>query len=130
MKKLIIIFFLLLSCDLYAPGRHEFVILRTEPIQPYEALWRAVCMVESSGNPYAINESEQAHGIAQIRQIRLDDYAQRTGVVYTLEDCFDKKIAKSIFSFYCSGSLEEIAKSWNGSGRLTEKYWQKVQQYL
>ncbi len=48
-------------------------------ISPLQPLWEAVCVVESSNNYHALNTLEMAYGIAQIRQIRLDDYNQRTG---------------------------------------------------
>ena len=131
MKRLLnLLFCLLLASYLYAPARNELVILQPEPINPYEPLWRAVCQVESSGNPFAVNEAEQAYGLAQIRQIRLDDYAQRTGKVYTLTDCFDKKISKEIFMYFASGTYEQTARNWNGKWELTEEYWKKVKQHL
>jgi hypothetical protein len=129
-KKLTILIFWMLSLQLTAPPSNCLVIVGSSPVRPYERLWEAVCMVESSGNPYAVNVGEQAYGIVQIRQIRLDDYAQRTGITYTLEDCFDKEVSKSIFMYYCAGDYETVARSWNGSGRMTDDYWRKVKKYL
>jgi hypothetical protein len=127
MKKLIVLFFVMFSLRLFAPaGITQFVINKPAKMEPYEALWRAVCLVESGNDSLAYNPIEQAYGIAQIRQIRLNDYAKRTGIVYTLEQCYDKEISKSIFMYYCQGDYEDVAKSWNGSGVKTIKYWDKV----
>lgn len=131
MKKLLILFCLiLLATKLTAPNRAECYILVSEPVKPYEALIKAVVMVESGGDNYAYNRREGAYGAFQIRAIRLRDYAKRTGKVYTLKDCFDYKISKSIFLYYCKGDYESIAKQWNGSGRKTEIYWNKIQKLL
>ncbi len=130
-KKLIILIFWMLSLQLAAPPTsNSLVIVGSSPVRPYEALWEAVCQVESSGDPYAVNVGEQAYGIVQIRQIRLDDYVKRTGIFYTLEDCFDKDVSKSIFMYYCTGDYETVARSWNGSGPMTDVYWRKVKKYL
>jgi hypothetical protein len=128
MKKLITILIALFYVTaLYAPaGITQFVINKPAKMEPYEALWRAVCLVESGNDSLAYNPIEQAYGIAQIRQIRLNDYAKRTGIVYTLEQCYDKEISKSIFMYYCQGDYEDVAKSWNGSGVKTIEYWDKV----
>jgi hypothetical protein len=116
------------SSRLFAPSSNCLTILGSSAIQPYERLWEAVCQVESSGDPYAVNVYEQAYGIVQIRAIRLKDYAQRTGINYTLKDCFDKEISKSIFMYYCQGDYEIVAKGWNKS--KTNRYWNKVKAEL
>ena len=125
----------MLSLQLAAPPDNSLVIVGSSPVRPYERLWEAVCMVESSGDPYAVNAGEQAYGIVQIRQIRLDDYVKRTGIFYTLEDCFDKEVSKSIFMYYCTGDYETCSRLWNGGPRGMEKestkeYWRKVKKYL
>ncbi len=129
-KKLIILIFWMLSLQLAAPPDNCIVIVGSSPVRPYERLWEAVCQVESSGDPYAVNVGEQAYGVAQIRQVRLDDYAQRTGIFYTLEDCFDKEVSKSIFMYYATSDYETVARSWNGSGPMTDDYWRNVKKYL
>jgi hypothetical protein len=138
MKKLLTLLIGVLLCgNLLAPARDELIILAPEPISPYEVLWQAVCMVESSGNQYAVNVTEKAYGVSQIRQVRLDDYAKRTGIRYTLIDCFDKNISKSIWLHYAleSEDLEYIARCWNGGPggmriKMTEDYWRKVKLHL
>ena len=102
---------------------------------PLENLWIATCIVESSNNPRIINEEEQAYGIAQIRQIRLDDYNKRTGANYVLEDCFNPAIAKKIYMYYATTHYSEhdlcmIARKWNGSGPMTWAYWDKIKAEL
>ena len=98
-------------------------------------LWYATCIVESRNNPYAVNESEGACGIAQIRQIRLDDYNQRTGSKYVLEDCFDPTVAEEIYMYFANlpsyaNDFCKIARAWNGSGPKTWEYWDLIKAEL
>ena len=98
----------------------------------YEKIWNAVIHVESRGNPMAYNPDEGATGIAQIRQIRVDDYNRRTGSNYLLEQMYDPDISKEIFMYYARligyENPEWIARRWNGSGRMTVIYWNKVKE--
>jgi soluble lytic murein transglycosylase-like protein len=133
MKKLIILLgMLLIGNKLLAPVVDEVKLFVFAPTQPYEKLWEAVCFVESSFNPLAVNESEGAYGISQIRQIKLDWYEKQTGIRYTLQDCFDKEISKSIFIYHMEQFSDPVlaVKRWNGSGRLTDIYYSKIQNYL
>ena len=99
------------------------------PLQP---LWEAVCTVESSNVKDTVNRLEMAYGIAQIREIRIRDYNERTGKGYTLEDCLDSAISREVFMYYAEkiGDYEKAAKKWNGSGYKTEIYWEKVKKEL
>ena len=123
---------LLIGNKLLAPVVDEVKLFVFAPTQPYEKLWEAVCFVESSFNPLAVNESEGAYGISQIRQIKLDWYEKQTGIRYTLQDCFDKEISKTIFLYHMEQFSDPVTavKRWNGSGRLTEIYYSKIQNYL
>lgn len=126
MKKII----LLMALSLFhlvagSPPESVLYIEHSEGVNPFLHLWEAVIEVEAGGDPYAVNIREQAYGIAQIRQVRLDDYADRTGIRYTLEDCYDKKISKSIFMYYAGEigicSPERIIREWNGGPRGMQK---------
>lgn len=132
MKKLLILFiFLCYSWNLPAPGRASCYIERTEPINYYSPLIRAVGMVETKLDTLAYNPLEEATGFFQIRPIRLEDYNNRTGKNYTLDQMYDYKIAESIFLYYTNGrSYEKVAKSWNGSGSATVSYWNKVKKLI
>lgn len=133
MRKLILFGILLFgNIMLFAPAPYEVRLFVSEPIQPYERLWEAVCFVESSFNPLAVNESEGAYGISQIRQIKLDWYEKQTGIRYTLQDCFDKEISKTIFLYHmdCYDDPERGVRAWNGKYELTHGYWNKIQNYL
>lgn len=123
---------IILSFQVYAPFAEQNVLYIEQPecIKPFEDLWKAVCMVESTNNPLAINQEEQAYGIAQIRQCRIDHFNQLTGKKYTLQDCFNPVIAKEVFLRFAKPNLERTAKRWNGSGPMTEIYWNKVKKYL
>jgi hypothetical protein len=115
----------------YAPLTKYITIVKEPPIEPLEALFKAQVMIESSGNTRALNVKEQSYGILQIRAIRLEDYARRTGKRYKLTDCYDPKISKEIWQFYASKfhpyDYESITKAWNCN---SQAYWIKVKQQL
>jgi hypothetical protein len=129
-KRVLIIFFLLLTFRAAAPGLTVAFIFASEPIDPYDRLIKAVIQVESSGNVLAFNLIEEAIGAFQIRPIRLKDYNQRTGKKYQIEDCYNFEISKEIFLYYATRigfpDYELIARNWNGSGKTTLDYWKKV----
>jgi hypothetical protein len=131
-KKMIIITALLtLSLPAFCPADRSLTIFASEPIVPYESLWKAVCEVESNNNPLAYNSHEGAVGIAQIRLCRIRDYNRRTGSHLPLNAMFDPLKSKEVFMYFCEGDdLEKIAKAWNGSGKKTKIYWNKVKQKL
>jgi hypothetical protein len=80
---------------------------------------------------FAFNALENAVGAFQIRQCRIEHYNKLTGKNYTLDDMYDFNKAKEVFLHFAAGkSFEKAAKSWNGSGPMTETYWQKVQKHL
>jgi hypothetical protein len=134
MKSLLVFLFLLITIKLTAPDLKLITIINSGPVDPYERLIRAMTQVECSGNDKAYNFTEMATGPLQIRPIRLLDYNQRTGKNYLLEDCYDSEVSKEIFLYYAKKigypHYESIAKSWNGSGKMTIEYWEKVKVYL
>ena len=138
MKHIMIIAFWFLFSGLYCPPASserlsiDSILAAEDPTERFQPLWEAVCMVESSNNYHALNTLEMAYGIAQIRQIRLDDYNQRTGEHLGLLQCYDENYSRKIFMYYAVRlqDYETIAKRWNGSGAMTEVYWEKVQGYL
>jgi hypothetical protein len=134
MKILLAIFFSLMTLRAAAPDLNEIVIVKTEPVNAYERLFLAVFQVECNGNLLAYNPVEEATGPLQIRPIRLLDYNLRTGNKYLLEDCYDFNISKKIFMYYALKTgypnYELIAKNWNGSGKMTSDYWEKVKPNL
>ena len=143
MKNLLLltIAILLTTMSVFAPpnlndiGINEaFLDLKREYDAAYliELTWKAVCVIESRNNPKAINKSEQAYGIVQVRQIRLDDYFQRTGIRYTLTEMLDTVKAKEVFMYYANILMdpETISRRWNGSGEMTTTYWNLVKKHL
>jgi len=135
LRKLSIIATLLfLAIKAPAPGLSVFYIFTPKSLDPYEKLINAVIRVESSGNYMAFNEIEEAYGAFQIRPIRVQDYNQRTGKNYKAEDCFSYDISNEIFRYYAHISrfrdFETIARNWNGSGKMTLVYWDKVKLHL
>ncbi|MFZ0283531.1 MAG: hypothetical protein WAL29_17900 [Bacteroidales bacterium] len=134
-RKLIIsLVFFSLAFTALAPVNKSLVISRPQQINPFASLIYATGMVETLGNNMAYNEHENAVGIFQIRQVRVDDYNRRTGAKYRLHDMFDYSISEKIFLYFASlvgpYDLERIAKGWNGSGPMTEDYWKRIKMYL
>ena len=138
----LIILLILISASLKAPSYPAIVIPEGEVINGYERIWTAICQVESSGNIYAIGDKhlkQKSYGIAQIRQVRLDDYYNHTGIRYSTTDMFCPVKSKQVFLHYASqynvNEIEAISRSWNGgkSGmkkEVTKKYYLKVRANL
>jgi hypothetical protein len=142
MKMKIVIILLALTFRAYAPEHRSLVIMENAPIQPYQAVWEAVCYVESRHNAYAIGDLNLKHwsyGIAQIRQSRLDDYNRQSGNHFTLTDMYSIEKSKQVFMFYASqyrpDQVETISRCWNGGDRgmqksSTKPYYLKIKNAL
>jgi hypothetical protein len=91
-------------------------------------------MVETIGDTLAFNPLEEAVGVFQIRPIRLIDYNKRTGNKYSRTDLFNYETSEKIFIYFADQigpyNLEMIAKRWNGSGKQTVNYWNRIKRYL
>jgi hypothetical protein len=135
LKKLVfMIFFLAICLGAVAPESKTFVILESPHIKPFTAVMYATAMVETMGNNLAYNELENAVGIFQIRQVKVDEYNRLTGSKFILTDMFEYKNSEKIFLYFASKAgpynIEKIAKAWNGSGPRTEYYWKRIKEYL
>jgi hypothetical protein len=117
-----------------APSQKSLLISEPLPIEPYKQLIYAVGMVEGMGDTTAYNELEMAAGYFQIRPIRLEDYNNRTGSQYTMNDMFNYEISEKVFLYFATQigpyNIEKIAKNWNGSGAKTIEYWERIKEYL
>lgn len=135
MKTIIIVILLLISIKLTTPGiKKEIIIIAGKAISEIDELWRAVCYVETRFNPLTwvidINGLPSV-GISCIQQSRIDHYNQLTGKSYTFNDCLDENISKEIFVYFARGkTIEQAARSWNGSGVMTDDYWRKIRSAL
>lgn len=133
-KLLFIVFFLLAGLRVVAPEDNALLISESPCIRPFSDLLYATAMVETMGNTLAYNEFENAVGIYQIRQVRIDEYNRRTGRDYTLADMFDPELSAKVYLYFASQAgpynLERIARAWNGSGPMTELYWKRIKEYL
>lgn len=131
---ILIIIFSLPAIRTSAPDVKFACICAAKPVNGYDRLIKAVVQVESAGDTLAYNLFEEAAGAFQIRPIRLLDYYQRTGINYQTRDCYNYDISKEIFLYYATQTghrdYETIAKNWNGSGKLTLVYWEKVKANL
>jgi hypothetical protein len=132
MKQILLLLLTLVYLDVLAPMNRELYVLRAESVKPYERLVRAIVAVESDGNPWAYNPDGESVGAFQIRQCKLDDFNKLTGKNYQLEDMFRYDKAKEVFIYFACESLdfEFLARKWNGSGPMTDKYWELVKQKL
>ena len=102
----------------------------------WESLIAALAMVESGGDPQAINPREQAYGLYQMRGAALQDANEHFGTHYRLRDCWDVRIAEKMLLAYlarwkCESSDEKAARVWNGGPRghlkrSTLEYWGRV----
>jgi hypothetical protein len=133
-KIIMVLFFFKISLKVSAPEAKVLTVFVSDPVNSYERLVNAIIRVESKGDTLAYNPIEKAAGAFQIRPIRLRDYNNRTGNSYTHNDCFKLKVSKEIFLYYANKigypNYELIAREWNGSGKTTIDYWNKVRLYL
>ena len=143
MKRMITItLFSMFLTVLSAPPNHSAVVFEAEVARPYEAIWTAICQVESSGDQFAVGDKHLKHhsyGISQIRLSRLDDFYRQTSIRYSETDMFCPVKSKQVFIHYAVQigpyNYERIAREWNSgpSGmkrKSTLKYWQKIQREL
>jgi hypothetical protein len=132
MKKVVLIVLaFLLFRQLPAPEAKRLFIASASEINTYDPLIKAIICIETDHGRDFYNEKENAVGHFQIRQIRVDDYNQRTKSHYKLSDFYDYKLARKMFLYYAKGkSFEKAAKNWNGSGPMTEIYWKKVKYHI
>jgi len=125
---------LMLTFSALAPENNSVVISKAPLINPFTELIYATGMVETLGNTAAYNALEDAVGIFQIRQVRVDDYNRRTGSSYRLVDMYDYAVSEEVFLYFASLAgpydFEKIARSWNGSGPMTDIYWKRIKTYL
>jgi len=124
---------------LTAPPNGAGVVFESEGVNPYQDLWQATCFVESSGNRFAIGDNGKSYGIAQIQQSRLDDFYNRTGIRYTLQDMFDVDKSREVFMYYAGlhgpYKSEQICREWNAGPqwrdiKQSKDYWWKMQKFL
>jgi hypothetical protein len=135
-KKIGLTAFLFLSVVFRAssPCMDCFIIFETGAVEPYKKLVYAIGFVETMNDTMAYNPFEQAAGIFQIRPIRLREYNIQTGEKYRMEDLFKYEISEKIFLYFADQvgpyNFEQIARSWNGSGKMTTFYWNRIKQFL
>jgi hypothetical protein len=135
-KKIGLTAFLFLSVVFRAssPCMDALIIFEQGPLEPYKKLVYAVGFVETMNDTMAYNPFEQAAGIFQIRPIRLKEYNIQTGMKYRMEDLFRYEISEKIFLYFADQlgpyNFEQIARSWNGSGKMTTFYWNRIKQFL
>lgn len=139
MKKLVCLLMIMLLWLYHLPAKapeYPCIPMFSYPVKvdPYERIWNAVCMEESRMNPWAHNIMENAVGISQIREVRIEEYNRLSGKNYQLHEMFDAVKSREVFMYYAHriGWRDEdlIIRKWNGSGPMTLKYLKRVKKYL
>jgi hypothetical protein len=107
-----------------------------------DRLWDAICEVESGGRADAVNVSERAVGIAQIRPIMVADVNRILGEdrYQHPDSALSPTESREMFEIYVAhyfpaGDAEAMARGWNGGPKgatknATRTYWSKVQELL
>jgi hypothetical protein len=128
MKTLLIIFLLLISIRAFAPEIKRIVVFKTDKINHYDRILRAIAKVESHNGTYLYNPKENAVGIFQIREICLRQFNNETGKNYQLIEMYDSVKATEVFMYEATkfnpDQYEAISKAWNKS--KTNKYWNLI----
>ena len=102
-------------------------------------LFIAVCLVESGNDPDAVNQKEQAYGVAQIRQCCVDDLNRHYRTDFKLHDFTDPRLSAWAFHhyglMYGAKTPEEFARIWNGGPdgaeqNCTLEYWERVKRRI
>ncbi len=103
--------------------------------------WRAVCQVESGGNPHAVGDGGRALGIAQIHCRTVDDLNRILGrQQWIYEDRRDPAKSLEMFRAYVQhyqkaggypATSETWSRLWNGGPKgpdkaVTVAYWRRV----
>jgi hypothetical protein len=135
-KKIVLSALLLLTVVFRAssPAANAITLFDPPPVEPYKQLIYAIGFVETMNDTAAYNPLEEATGIFQIRPIRLQDYNNRTGSKYKMDDLFNYEVSERIFLYFADQigpyDLEQIARRWNGSGNMTTFYWNRIKEFL
>ena len=143
MKAILLIIFILIWIRMLTapPGVNIPVLLQRAPLNNNEAIWQAICDIESHQNilAYCIDvNGKPSVGIGQIQYSRVREFNQQTGKNYTHNDMFDPVKAREVFDHYAakSNNEEHIIRCWNGGEpngikkKSTIKYWNKVKSRL
>jgi hypothetical protein len=103
-------------------------------------LWRAVCKVESHGNPRAVGDRGKSVGIAQISRAMVKECNRLVGKKkFTLTDRWSVHKSKKMFNLYMSqwpkASVKVKAMRWNGGPKGDHKvaalrYWKKIKRRM
>ena len=130
---------IMICFKLSAPPSGTVAIFDDPGVNPFQSLWEATCIVESGKDRFAIGDNGKSYGIAQIQQSRLNDYFNRTGIRYTLQDMFDVEKSRQIFMFYAQlhglYQVEALCREWNGGNdwrqiKATKVYYRKIQKLI
>lgn len=108
--------------------------------QPLDNLIDAMIQVESRNNPTAVNQSESAIGILQIRPIMISEINRICRPCrFEHKDAFSRRKSIRMFKiwYYMNGfeTFEQAARNWNGGHNghnkaSTINYWKKVKSRL
>lgn len=106
----------------------------------YRKIFTAIAKVESSLNPKALNKSEDARGIVQIRKLYLADANAYLKQKIKHDSCYNVSISYIVFKAYMkkykAKTFEQCARlhnagpAWRKKIKATNGYWKKVKSNL
>ena len=121
MKFILTFFMILIPLVAIAPPEEILYLIAPDPVNPFDKIWDATCVVESNGDStaYRIEWNGKASvGIAQIGQEMLNAFNRATNNCYTLNMMFRPIYARRVFMWHCSKigpyNDERICREWNG----------------
>lgn len=125
--------------DAYCDGAVQIYAQGIEPNKySFNDLLNAIAVVESGGDPNALNEKEQAAGLYQIRPIYLADVNRILNYPrYRLADRFDPEKSREIVGIYLrhygkDKTLEDMAAIHcsGPKGHIKRKTSKQIQEYV
>lgn len=139
MKQCFLLFFLSVPIGISAGYRGSYPLEEGKREFNYDNIFSAIAAVESNFNPMAVNHSEKAVGMLQVRPICLKDVNNFYGTNYSHDEMYNPIKAAHVFILYTkmygAETYEEMARIWNGGPKgmrkkSTLRYWSKVKRKL
>lgn len=127
--------FLSIPLPLLAPTLSCVYVRAESGLNPFEKVFTVICEIESGNDSSRVNMDDPnggSWGIAQIGQLKLDEYNAAHNTHHVLKDLFCKELSRSIFMFHCMQfiSIDTAIKRWNGSGKQADDYLKRVKSKL
>lgn len=73
---------------------------------------KIIGMIESSGNPLAVNKKEGSYGLYQIRKVALDDYNQRNKLKFRHSEMLDSEKAEKVARWMFEKRIPQMLRAY------------------